>query len=303
MAADSEMQDHMDASAQVLNIFKSMAPFLDESLQLEANPGLQKRQRKDAGAKPPKDPQASVDVTKALTLMARLVLRQDQEIQSIRREDTFLLFFNNKEKTGALPLMVQTAAAWHQQMQQSQDTKPSMPLRQKLLQVLLQELLQRMIKLGEAAPQSDLVKVAIQNNVLLPDMKCPYLEWDQKDKQLKISQRTPLTLKKMVENVTEFLEMCTQPDLIHRFHSLPAQEAVTPWKLQLSLRADREFQLMQVFCQSSIWSLLGVTVKSHNHHQSHLASQLATTMGFQQTKGKNTGRGKGKTKQSTQMER
>ena len=137
----------------------------------------------------------------------------------------------------------------------------------------------------------------------LQDSTCPYLEWDSVQKQLKLSQRTPLPLKKMVENVQEFLDMCAQKDLMHRFHSLPAQDAVTPWKLQLSLRADREFQLMQVFCQSSVWNLLGVTVKAHNHYQSSLATQLAATLGLHQTKGKTKGRGKGKAKSQPKMEK
>ena len=302
MAEDQDMTDQLDATGQVLAIFKQMAPMWDHSLQLSENPGLQKRQRKDAGVKAAKHQQPSPDLAKAMTLMARLVIRQDQEIQASRREDTFLLFFDNKEKTAALPLLVQAASAWHQQMQQNPDQKPQMPLRQHLLQTLMRELLTRLTKLGEADANSDLRKVALQNQVLLPNLTCPYLEWDPVKKALKISSKQPLSLQRVVANVQEFLEMCTQTDLILRFHSLPSQATVTPWKLQLSIRADREYELMKTFCQSSIWTLMGVTVKSHNHHQSGLATQLAATLGLNQTKGKNKGHGKGKSTTSPKTE-
>ena len=87
------MLDQLEASNQVMAVFRSMAPLLDRSLQLEDNPGLQKRQRKEGAAKAPLLQQSQVDLAKAMTLMAKLLIKQDQEIQAIRREDTFLLFF------------------------------------------------------------------------------------------------------------------------------------------------------------------------------------------------------------------
>ena len=191
---------------------------------------------------------------------------------------------------------MQTAAQWHAQTQQQPNQRPLMPLRQKLLQVLMGELLTRLTKLAEATDKSELRQTALQNMILLPDLTCPYQEWDPIQRKLKVSQRQPISLQKMINNVQEFMDMCAQPDLIHRFHSLPPQENVTPWRLQLSLRADREYELMKVFCQSSIWTLMGVTVKAHNHHQSGLASTLAVTLGLQSAKGKTKGSGKGKTK-------
>eukprot|EP00435_Cladocopium_sp_Y103_P017226 s3371_g4.t1 len=299
MAEDLDMQ-HFEASGQILEIFRDLAPVLkDCSLKLEENPGLPKRQRRDGASQAKQTQLLQTNLANTLMLIGRLLIRQDMELQSIRREDSFVFFFDTRESTGGLHLMVQEAAVWHAQ---AQEKKPLMPLRQKLLQLLLGELLTRMEQLGQADPSSQLKQKAISRQLLLPDMTCPYLEWNQAKQCLQPSERKPGTLVKMVANVKEFMDMCAQPSLIQKFHALPTKNHIAPWRLQLSLRADREHELMMALAQSSIWILLGVTVKAHSLQKSPLALQLADSLGLNQ-KGKNSkGSGKGKTKTAAKAE-
>ena len=161
------------------------------------------------------------------------------------------------------------------------------------MQTLFQELLTKLNQLMTADSQSPLVQAALKNNVLLPDQTCPYLDWDPVQKCLKVGTRRPITLQKMITNIQEMLDMCAEISLIKAFHALPPSSngAVTPWRLQMSMRADREFTLMESLCGSSIWMLLAVSLKIHSQQQSSQALQLAQLMGLQRpSKGKSKGK-------------
>ena len=229
-------------------------------------------------------------------LMARILLRQDQEIQALRREDTFLFFFSNNTQAGSLQCLVQAASKWHQESQVTPRPSSWMPLRQKLLQTLFQELLTRLTNLGKEDKNAPVVQEAIKNNVLLPDLSCPYLEWQPQQAQMQISRKTPLTLQKLCQNVTEMLEMLTDASVIKQFHSLPptGKGLITPWRLQMSLRADRQYHLMQTFCNSGAWVLMATSMKQHNQHRSGLAAQLASMMDLNPPKPKGKGKGRSK---------
>ena len=290
--------DGCDATSQILATFQSLVPHLqttlDKDLKLEPNPGATKRPRNDGASKgkgkktKPEDEQTQQNRDNVLAILTKLVLRQDQEIQSLRREDTFLFFFDSNTKGGSLQVMLQAAEQWHQLAQVEPRPKPWTPLRQKLMQTLLQELLTRLTQLVEADPLSQLVRTAQASNILLADMTCPYLDWNPQQRKLVVGSRSPITLKKMILNIQELLEMFTEVSLIKAFHALPpsAQGTITPWRLQMSIRADREFLLMQSLCGSSIWVLMATSLKVHNQTRSGLAVQLAQALQPQKGRGK-----------------
>ena len=156
--------------------------------------------------------------------------------------------------------------------------------------MLLKDLLARLTQLGEAPQDSPLVQAAQMNKVILPDMTCPYLDWDPAQKQLQVSKRPPISLKKMVQNIQELQEMSTETTLVQAFHALPQSGDITPWRLQLSLRADREYWLMRALCGSSIWVLMAASLKAHSLHQSSLANQLSKDLNLRPSKGKSKGK-------------
>jgi hypothetical protein len=296
--ADTTMTDNLDASQQVLAAFQQLAPLMgvktDPDLILSQNPSQPKRAKKDVapGRRMVKQDEGPTALQDAVMLMARLLVRHDQALKEAQKETAFLFFFNNKAPTGSLKCLMAAAESWHQTATQQPRPTPWQPLRQRLLQALLEDLLTRLTNLGESDPKSPLVKAAQMNNVLLPDMTCPFLEWDASQKKLKVGSKLPISLKKMVENVQELIEMNTEVSLVQSFHALPTSGDTTPWKLTISMRADREYWLLRSLCGSSIWMLMATSMKAHSQSQRNLAQQLTQTLNLRPQKGK----GKGKKK-------
>eukprot|EP00435_Cladocopium_sp_Y103_P009775 s4213_g2.t1 len=74
----------------------------------------------------------------------------------------------------------------------------------------------------------------------------------------------------------DLLEMVTDVNLVRRFHALPtkSKSSVSPWKLQLSVRIHNPWNLFLELPQSSVWLLLGTSLKRHANFQSPLALSL-----------------------------
>ena len=309
MAEDWQM-DTEDASSQVFQAFRSLAPFLDGSLKLTPNPGALKRQKVRPDSKDLKDDKSNVDsgLTPALQVMAKMLIHLDRDQQMQKREDTYIFFFNSAEETGSLHLLRKTAEQWHNQSTQGSSSLRT-PLRQLLLQKLFQDLMDRIQKLLDAPEGSELMQKAMDAMILLPDRTFPYLEWNPIKKALQVSKKTPLSLNKMHQNCTEMLDMLSDPSIIQRFHALPVKENsnVAPWRLQVSLRADRPWELLQALASSSVWTLMATSLKPHSRMQSPLALQLEQMMSLTTGKDHKKGKGKGKSHrpspQTTKKER
>ena len=295
--ADMNMPEPEETNQQVWTAFQAIGALLDDSLQLEPNAAGPKRQRKEEPTKAKGNPQTKqlkekIDVAHALSLMAKLTLRLDRELQQLKREDTFIFFFGHKGPNSSLSHLVKATDDWVNNRQSK--SQMTLPLRQHLMQVVFNTLLTRLTKLGETKDGSEVQQAAISNLILLPDKTCPYLEWDMSQKQLKVSQRPPLSLTRLHQLCQDMLEALTDVNLVTAFHALPtSNQEVAPWKLTLSLRADAPWQNMQVLSHSAIWLLMATSLKPHGQKQSPLAQSLQQAMGLTRTP---KGRGKGKTK-------
>lgn len=286
-----------EPSAQVIQAFKQMAPYLDGTLKLTPNPGATKRpkhadQKRD---NKPSQHQELNALVPAVKLMARLVVNLDRDMQMHKREDTFILFFNRSESTGSLQKLLKAAEDWHSKATTGSSSSPMMPLRQHLLQILLQDLMDRIQRLVDAPEGSDLMQAAVKTLTILPDRTFPYLEWSAQKQAMQVAQRPAISLQKMHQNCTELLDMMRDVSIIQRFHALPMKDnsPIAPWRLQLALRADRPWELIQSLSQSSVWSLMAMSMKPHNRFQSPMAERLETML---ELRPKGKGRGKGKSK-------
>ena len=305
------MQDQEAAGNQIWAVFKELAPMLDSSLKLSPNAPPKRQKREDwhqAEGVPKrttnKDQGQSLT---ALTLLAKLALRLDKDIQLLKKEDTFIFFFALNEQNGCIQFLAQLTEAWAAKMEENkQATQPTqmMPLRQHLTQGLFNRLLTRLTELGDAQDGSEMQNAALKSLVLLQDKTVPYLEWDHTKKDMKVANRRPLTLKRLHQICTDLLECLTDTNLVVKFHALPtnSQSKAHPWKLQVSLRADRPWLLLQELSQSAIWLLLGCNLRQHSLTKSPLAFNLEKALNLgppavQKPKGK--GKGKHKTKSSS----
>lgn len=291
-----------DALQQMLQTFQNIAPLLDNGLKLAPNPEAPKRQRRAQDQADPSDKSSlakgqaqQIDHQKLLLLMGRLLLKVDRDLQVLQRETTFIIFFSSQEQTGILPLLLQEANVWHQSSKEGSSSL-KMPLRQVLLQTVVKELIARLTKLTEAPADSPLLEVARKTNIVLENNTIPFMEWDALEKRLKIAAKTPVSLAKMGEHLLELQEGFKDANLIMKFHSLPTKpdSVITPWRLQMSSREDRTYDLMLHLAQSQIWTLIAASLKQHNLYQSSLAANLEQSLGLKPPKGQ--GKGKSKTK-------
>ena len=237
------------------------------------------------------------DQRKILEMMARLLLRVDRDLQVLQRETTFIFYFSCNEETGVLPLLLQAADKWHKEMQEGASSSKT-PLRQVLLQTVIQTLATRVTKLMEAQEDSQLLQVARKSQILLENKTVPFMEWNGHEKRLQISKKTPVSLTKMSQHCTELMDSFSNANLIMKFHSLPTKQGslVTPWRLQMSCREDRTYELLVHLAQSQIWTLLAASLKLHNQHQSSLATNIETSLGLRPNKGQGKGKSRHKGK-------
>ena len=294
---DSLMEDSdQTISTQMMETFKELAPLLDKSLQLAPNPRRAKAPRK-GGANAPDEAenlhQQEKPTGKAmqlLTTMAQLIVRHDQEMNSLRRTDQFILFLN-PDPTGALHLLIQESAMWKKQME-SKSNMLLQPLRQHLVLALLKALSTNAGKIVESKDTDQLYQTSVQKGLILADRSFPFHRWD--GTQLVIDKKHPISAQKMFQHLTELQEMMLDKEMIVRFHALRAPSdqntKAVPWRLQINLRSDRAYDLLYQLCHNSVWMAVGATMKQHSLSQSPMATTLQNLMG------KSKGRGKGQNK-------
>lgn len=229
--------------------------------------------------------------TELLHLLARLVLRQEQEIQTIRAQDSFVLHLS-VAKAGLLQVLLDQGAQWAQQ------TDKTMPLRAHLFQQMALELMKRFEVVKQAPPQSPTWNKLQEEQIILKDGSWPKLQWQPDQKQYGLAKAPSIPMAQMQNLVTELQEMASDAKQIMRFYSMQqpgSQKNTVPWKLQLRLTADRSLEVMNMLEHSSIWMLMGATMKRHAPNPSTLSQQVSSFLG----KGAKSGKGKGKSKISS----
>lgn len=227
-----------------------------------------------------------------LSTLVQLVVRQDQELQCLRKMDQFILFLG-QEPTGALHILLQETVQWKKQMETSKSM--TLPLRQHLMITLLNLLHTRAGKVVECQETDPLYSMSLQKGVILADRSFPFHRWDPQQQKVVLDKKQPVSAQKMKQHLEELQDMVQDKELIVRFHALrpmsnqPNQPV--PWRLQIHLRSDRPYELLWQLAHSSVWMTVGATMKPHSQGQSPLATTLQNMM---QPKG----RGKGKTRAS-----
>lgn len=229
--------------------------------------------------------------TELLHLLARLVLRQEVEIQTIRAQDSFV-FHLSVDKAGLLQVLLDQGVQWGQQ------TDKTMPLRAHLFQQMTQELLKRFEVVRQAPPQSPTWNKLQEQQIILKDGSWPKLQWLPDQQKFGLAKAPSIPMTQMQSLIAELQEMAADHAQILRFYSMQqpgSQKSTVPWKLQLRLRADRSMEVMMMLEHSTIWMLMGATMKHHTPHPSTLSQQVSSFLG----KGTKSGKGKGKSKHSS----
>ena len=294
----------MDAQQQMMEAFQQLAPLFqvkDETLQLPPNPRATKARRREdqgkQGSTPAVDTQGGpgAPAMQMLALMTQLLVKHDQELQSLRRMDQLFLFLN-PEPSGALHVLLQESAQWKKKMDDA-SASTRMPLRQHLMTTLINLLQSRAGKIVESKDTEQLYQKSVKMGLILADRSFPFHRWDGQKQQLVIDKKQPVSSQKMFQHLTELQEMMLDKEMVVRFHALRTPTShdtrAIPWRLQITMRSDRAYDLLFQLQHNSIWMAVGATMKQHTLTQSPLATTLQSMVG------KSKGRGKGKTKTPT----
>lgn len=174
------------------------------------------------------------------------------------------------------------------------------PLRCTLARHLFQELLNRLDTIANHAQDHKTIQALIQQQALRTQMEWPYLRWNPQKQIMEHSHRKPMSMKNAHQTVEQLIELLPDDSTIQKFQALrtttPTKDI--PWLLQVGLRNDSAWTLLDNLNQSALWMILGVNCKQYSQPQSRQAEQLLQAVFPTRTpkgkgKGKSTGQ-KGK---------
>lgn len=288
------------ALGQIRETFQFLQPIFDQSLKLSSNPKVKQR-RTDLKHPAPSADQDQPDNAQQFHLMrylqtlGQLVLRQEHSLSVLQSNDSFILFFQ-QEDGGALPGMIQETKKWSQ-LRQKDAASVQAPLRQHLCQWLLTDLLNRATKVSKCQPGDPVLQACLDKRILLEDLSWPYLRWNADQKALVIDKKKSVSMAKMLQHLEELQQDFRDPTLVLKFQGLQTSQGqkIVPWKLQLNMRTDRPYELLLELTHSSIWLLVGTSLKAHSPKPSSLAVQLRSMMPASKGQGKGKHPSKGKT--------
>ena len=289
--------------AEILEAFKAMGPLLLTD-KFVRDPGTENEPKKHKRSHPEPKP-AAQEVTKLVRLMGSMILRLDAEQQLMKRQASFV-FFLQTEEPALLPQLVSRANEWHAQMKQrsqtTSDPPPYVPLRLVLFQDMATLLEDRVKKLSIATPQDPLWVTATTHGVLTTEGHFPFQRWCQQQKTLILTKKEPIPMSRMLKYMEQMKHISQDQAAIQKFHALKPVDtnSSVPWILQTGMRHDEVQVLLETLLGSTVWGLIGATMKAHTQVASRQSQELQQLLG--KGKGKqnnNPWKSKGKGKHTT----
>jgi len=283
--------------SEMLETFKLMGPLLKmDCYERPEDDRGHKKAKKANSTKAEHNADASI-----LQAMGQLLLKLDAEQQAWKRQDSWICFMQT-EPQAILPSLIQTAATWKQKLQVKQEPMqdlPVTPLRCVLTQHLAEILQQRLQRLAANNDKDPLKGAALEHGMLTPEGGFPFQRWSAPQQALRSTTQTPIPIQRMVRYADQLREILKDPQVTVKFHSLRplSAEKVVPWMWQISMRADDLQVLLSTLQGSTVWGLLGMSVKPHTLHQSKQGMHLQSLMG--KGAGKHHGKHQGKSKTPT----
>ena len=110
------------------------------------------------------------------------------------------------------------------------------------------------------------------------------------------TKQAAIPLKRMLAYTNQLCELVEDGDTIVKFHALSKADKIptVPWLLQISMREDGLQTLLMTLQGSTVWGLLGTSLKPHTLNQSKQGMQLKELLGKGKGKQNRPQMGKGK---------
>lgn len=227
-------------------------------------------------------------------LMAQVVLQHDKALQLHHRRECFVLFVQSSPGS-ALTVLTQQTLEWRNKMAKEPEHPKWLNLRTYLLRSLILELQQRLVKLSQSTGGQALWDKAVSEGAIQADGSWPFMKWCHSSKKMIHSHRPPMSMARALKDVQYLSELLEENGQVLRFHGVKPQATIVPWLLQVSMREQEVWRILESWAQSSLWTLIGVSLKVHSQLTSKPAQALEAMLHNHQPKG----RGKGATKKES----
>lgn len=181
---EPEADQPMEAAEQLKTTFQNLSHLFGAArpnMDLPA-PKKTKMEQKPSQATALKEPRTNGSGEELLHLLARMVLRQEVEIQSIRAQDSYILHMA-VDKASLLQILMDQGLQWSQQEQKEA------PLRAVLFRRMAAELQTRFTVVEQAPPSSPTWKQLLEAQIILPDGSWPILQWSHEKSQYILAQK------------------------------------------------------------------------------------------------------------------
>jgi len=284
MAATSEEMGelNMDQATSiwqhVLNPAQLKQLGLGDSNKENKNPAqrMAKRHKGDKAKQMPVPPKGSCQSSnqEMLQIMGKLILRQEDTLNSLLTEHQFLVHVNIGNGS-ILPDLIQVTQTWKLGQSSSKD-----PLRHQLALTMMTTLRDRVHKLSQSQTNDEVVKECWRLNILNQNMEMPYLRWNPQAQCLEPTADKCLPVPEVLKHLEGMVRMMADSATTVRFHSMrrmadtPTQ--ATPWLWTVSSRTSPElWHQIKFLTFHSCWLLVQGRVKCHSMQRSALAQQLS----------------------------
>ena len=222
-------------------------------------------------------PQRSQDADELTTLLAKMVLRQEDNTNILRAETSMVLHMQPTEP-GVLKLLFQASQEWKKQTQAQQPTVVGkMSLRVVLAQIWAREL--RLRLQDEAHLQK-----AKQEGWLASD-HWVYQRWNAAEKKLEVAPQQGIPHQELVTMLNQLCSDLVTTGVVHRFHSTrpmgASQQSTLVFLLELGYRsepAQRVVAALQRLHHNAALQIVGCQLRPESLRRSPLAKRLATLL-------------------------
>ena len=211
------------------------------------------------------------------TLLAKMVLRQEDNTNVLRAETSMVLHMQPTEP-GVLKLLFQASQEWRQQSQAQQPTAVGkLSLRVVLAQIWVRELRQRL-------QDEDYLKKARQDGWLMSD-NWVYQRWNATEKKLEVAPQPGIPHQDLLSLMTQLCSDLATPGVVHRFHSTRPmganQQSTLVFLLELGYRtepAQRVVATLQKLQHNAAPQVVGSQLRPEGLRRSPLAKRLAALL-------------------------
>lgn len=223
------------------------------------------------------DPHRDQNLNQLCNMMARILIRHEDSIQSIHSRDSFILFLNRGQQ-GIVQQLLQAGKDW------KEESEPQKPLRACLMQTVMDQMTQRFSNFCTKLTDEAFTQASLDSNLLLPQGSMPYLMWDRtQEKLIPSPTQQPLSRQEVEQKLTALRSAMSQTENVIRFNSMASPKAkgeTFPWRLQVPMRNDQLMVLLRSLCHHSVWLLVAGRLKPQGLQRSRLAQDLHdATMG------------------------